>query len=461
MINAKHLHVAHPDELFQTTIYANPGVDWEPLAQQVIDWANAHRLTVIASHTKARTFKLSGRAADHAKATGVELHNFEDADGSVFRHYFGEPTVPFGGCVVLGLSNKKVAKPHIRLHSWMKSGAPHAVSPFQVAEAYSFPVQYTGRGQAVAILELGGGFKVPDLRAYFAKNARWMPWVYSVGVDGQKNAPTGDAGGPDGEVMLDIEIVGAIAPGANIVVYFTDNTEQGFANGILAVAHDTHYKPGILSISWGGPESGWSNAGIRAMEGALQQAKDANIPVFVASGDNGSDDGVGDGKNHVDYPASSVYSIGCGGTRIVLGGSTKIASETVWNDGQEGGATGGGYSTLFEKPEWQPGEAVKRGLPDVAGNADPQSGYNILVDGETATVGGTSAVAPLWAALFALLGEHKGLPVGSVVQTLYANPGAFHDITQGNNGAYKATEGWDATTGLGSPDGTKLLTALS
>jgi kumamolisin len=173
---------------------------------------------------------------------------------------------------------------------------------------------------------------------------------------------------------------------------------------------------------------------------------------------------VNDGQNHVDFPASSPHVLGCGGTTLVANGTT-IESETVWNDGSSGGATGGGYSTVFAAPTWQTGvegfSGTMRGVPDVAGDASPETGYNILVDGQQEVVGGTSAVAPLWAGLIVLINQMKGTPVGFVNPSLYGEEADFNDITEGNNGAYSAGPGWDPCTGLGSPDGEEIAEALA
>jgi kumamolisin len=142
--------------------------------------------------------------------------------------------------------------------------------------------------------------------------------------------------------------------------------------------------------------------------------------------------------------------------------------EEVWNDGVNGGATGGGVSRVFPRPTWQSAANVPaapvagggRGVPDVAGDADPATGYDVRVDGVDTVIGGTSAVAPLWAGLIALLNQLKGRPVGYLNPKLYASTGALHDITQGNNNGFAAWPGWDACTGLGSPIGGKLVTAL-
>jgi kumamolisin len=261
--------------------------------------------------------------------------------------------------------------------------------------------------------------------------------------------------------MLDIEVAGAIAPAAKIVAYFAPNTDAGFLDAITTAIHDSTNKPSVISISWGGPESGWTQQAMTAFDQAFQAAAALGITVCVAAGDNGSSDGVNDGANHVDFPASSPHALACGGTNLQASGGA-IIKEVVWNDGANGGATGGGVSSFFPVPPWQEGLKTNlgtlqnRGVPDVAGDADPASGYDILVDGSTTVFGGTSAVAPLWAALIALINSAKGTPAGYLNPTLYKNPGALSDISQGNNGAFSASPGWDACTGLGSPDGNKV-----
>jgi kumamolisin len=266
--------------------------------------------------------------------------------------------------------------------------------------------------------------------------------------------------------MLDVEVVGAISPQANIVVYFAPNTDAGFLDAITTAVHDTTHKPSVISISWGGPESSWTAQAMTAMDDAFQAAATMGVTVCVASGDNGSSDGVTDGGDHVDFPASSPFALACGGTTLQAAGSS-ISSETVWNDGANNGASGGGVSSFFAVPSWQTGlKAVdnrgqatalsKRGVPDVAGNADPQTGYDVRIDGTDTVIGGTSAVAPLWAALIARLNQASGKPVGYLNPSLYQHPGALRDITRGNNGDFDAAAGWDACTGLGSPNGAAL-----
>ncbi|MBV9733143.1 MAG: S53 family peptidase [Verrucomicrobia bacterium] len=207
---------------------------------------------------------------------------------------------------------------------------------------------------------------------------------------------------------------------------------------------------------------------------AFQDAGTMGKTVFVAAGDSGSSDGESDGANHVDFPASSPYVVACGGTTLEANTSTDtITSEVVWNEtASNEGATGGGVSDFFPKPAYQDSVNVPapttsaggRGVPDVAADADPVTGYQVIIDGSTSAIGGTSAVAPLYAGLFARINQalvQQGKSrAGYVNAALYQNPSAFHDIVSGNNGAFSAGPGWDPTTGLGSPDGGKILSGL-
>jgi len=299
------------------------------------------------------------------------------------------------------------------------------------------------------------------------------PQVTAVSVDGGENSPTGNANSADGEVELDIEVAGAIAPGAKQKIFFAPNSDQGFIDAVTSAIHDADVT--LISISWGQAESNFTTQSLTAFNQAFQEAGTMGKTVFVAAGDNGSSDGETDGKNHVDFPSSSPFAVACGGTTLqASSGNSSIVSETVWNEQSQGeGATGGGVSDFFPKPDYQSQASVPppqtrgggRGVPDVAGDADPVTGYNVLVDGAKSVVGGTSAVAPLYAGLFALINEllvKQGKPrAGDVHRALYQNPQAFRDITSGNNGAFSAAPGWDATTGLGSPNGIQIADALT
>ena len=435
-------------------------------------FASEYGLTVVASDAARRSVQLTGPVAAMSTAFGTTLKLYQQG-GEQFRGRTGELTVPAALAEIVrgvhGLDNRAQAHTHFRMVR--AAAAATSFTALQIAELYAFPTGTTGRGQTIALIELGGGYKQADLDTYFAGlGITTPPAVISVGVDGAANAPVGDPNSADGEVLLDIEIAGALAPDATIVVYFAPNTDQGFLDAITTAIHDTTNHPTIVSISWGGAESTWTAQSTTNYDDALAEAGALGVTVTVASGDSGSSDGVSDKLAHVDFPASSPHVIACGGTSVKVSGTT-LSSETVWNDGTSGGATGGGISDVFALPSWQsaanvppsanPGKHVGRGVPDVAGDADPNTGYNVVVDGAQAVYGGTSAVAPLWAGLIARLNEGRATPLGFANPALYAQPTALRDITSGSNGAYHAKKGWDACTGLGSPNGTALETALS
>jgi kumamolisin len=437
-------------------------------------FARDHGLTVAESSAERRTVKLTGSVADASKAFGVDLHRYDHPEHGSFRGRTGPVFVPAELTDVVegvfGLDDRPQLRPQFRIAD------PRAVTssytPVEVAQAYDFPTSATGAGQCVAIVELGGGYRQSDLDSYFGDLGLPVPTVTAVSVDGATNSPEGDAGSADGEVLLDIEVVGAIATGARIAVYFAPNSDQGFVDAVTTAVHDQTNAPSVISISWGAPESSWTRQAQTALDQAFADAAALGVTVCCASGDNGSGDGVGDGRAHADFPASSPHVLGCGGTRLEPSGA-----ETVWNNGTGGGATGGGVSDTFALPDWQSsadvppsanrGGRVGRGVPDVSGDADPQTGYSVLVDGQQATFGGTSAVAPLWAALVALLNEQRDTPLGFLNPLLYGSgDGALRDVTSGDNDlgdapAYTAGPGWDACTGLGSPDGATLSELLA
>jgi len=434
-------------------------------------FASHHGLKVVKEHPERRTVLLSGSVAQLEAAFGVKLECYEHGSGT-YRGRQGCIELPaeLAGIVlaVVGLDNRPQAKTHFRMrgqHARRPLAAPAAFNPVQLASLYNYP-EADGRGQCVGIIELGGGFTPADLQTYFTNLGLTAPKVIAVPVDGGANEPTGDANGPDGEVMLDIEVIGAIAPGATIAVYFAPNTDAGFLDAITTAVHDTTNKPSVISISWGSAESSWTSQTMTAMDDAFQAAATLGVTICAASGDSGSSDGVTDGADHVDFPASSPYVLACGGTSLHVS-KNSISSEVVWNNGADGGAGGGGVSNFFAVPTWQAGVQAtdstgvakplqKRGVPDVSGDADPQTGYDVRIDGTDAVIGGTSAVSPLWSALLARVNQLVGKPVGYIHPQLYQNPEALRDITQGNNGDFAATPGWDACTGLGSPDGQKV-----
>jgi kumamolisin len=440
------------------------------------EFAHKHGLTVDegASSLARRTMVLRGPASKMESAFGVTINDYEK-EGKRFHSYRGTISMPreYAELVeaVLGLDNHPIAMPHFRLLDKQKKGRQTrhpadmaSFNPPQVAQLYSFPAGVNGAGQTIGILELGGGYNASDLSSYFAGLGIAEPRVTAVSVDGATNSPNlpTDAN-VDGEVTLDIEVAGSIAYGANIVVYFTANTSQGFVDALTTAIHDTTNGPlSVISISWGSAESNWTAQSMTSFDDACQSAAALGITIVVASGSNGSSDG-GSGNN-VDFPASSPHVLGCGGTELIAGNPV-IKQETVWNDQPQGGATGGGVSSVFGLPPWQakanvprpPTSGGGRGVPDVAGNASPESGYNVLFDGQSQIAGGTSAVAPLWASLVTLINQQRGSNIGFANVALYQNAeNGFHDITQGNNGSYSAGPGWDPCCGLGSPNGNQL-----
>jgi len=417
-----------------------------------------------------RTLQLTGTAADMQKAFGVVLEQ-KSINGAEYRVREGAIHLPASltGVVeaVLGFDNRPQVQPHFRIHA-ASAAAPSSYTPPQVAQAYKFPANASGAGQTIGILEFGGGYRQTDLTAYFKSLGLPAPAITAVSVNGGKNAPS-KANSADTEVMLDIEVAASVAPGAKIVVYFAPNTSQGFVNAITTAVHDSKNKPSVISISWGGPESSWTQQSMTAQDAACQSAAALGITITSAAGDNGSSDGAK--GNNVDFPASSPHVLACGGTKLDANGAT-IVSEVVWNEqASNEGATGGGVSNVFALPAWQAGAHVPppsgktggRGVPDVAGNADPATGYTVRVDGQTSVIGGTSAVAPLWAGLIAVANQQLGTQVGFIQPAIYAAKAAsaFNDITVGNNGAFSAGPGWDACTGLGSPIAANLIPLLA
>ncbi len=444
-------------------------------------------LDVVSVEQASRLVRVAGAAADVARVFGADLQLVTSTTAGVpvtHRHRTGGLSVPaaLDGIVVavLGLDDRPQARAQLRI------AAPGAVStsytPLQVGAVYRFPDGLDGSGQTVAIVELGGGFDETDLNTYFSGLGLTAPAVRAVGVDGGGNKPGQDSGA-DAEVMLDVEVAGALAPAAQFVVYFAPNTDAGFVDAVSQATH-AQPTPAAISISWGASEDVWTQQARSALDQALADAAALGVTVTIAAGDDGSADRETDGKAHVDFPASSPHALGCGGTSLQADPTTgQVSTETVWNDGPGQGATGGGVSDAFPLPDWQDsvgvpagasggaggsgGSSGGRGVPDVAGVADPQTGYQVRVGGQDAVIGGTSAVAPLWAALVARLAQSTGRLLGPLQPALYGGvtagdvaPG-FRDITEGSNGAYAAASGWDACTGLGVPDGQQLLDRLA
>src|SRR5260370_8275142 len=452
--------------------------------RKVEDFAQEYGLSIVETNLAKGSVKLGGSVASFDRAFDVELLNYEHPGGS-YRGRTGPVHIPteLDGIVtaVLGLDNRPQARPHFRTHKPAITAHASAqqpagtFTPLQVAQAYDFPGSTDGAGQSIAIIELGGGFRSRDVKRYFRTTLNMTPpKVVAISLDGGHNSPTGDPSGDDGEVMLDIEVAGAVAPKSTLAVYFAPNTDQGFYDAIAAAIHDTRYNPSVISISWGGPESSWSQQSLNEFNTLFEDAATLGVTVCVACGDNGSPHGLNERLQHVDFPASRPYALACGGTKLTAANG-KYATEVVWNEmANQEGSTGGGVSDFFAKPAYQatanvppsvnPGNFVGRGVPDVSGDADPVTGYDVYVDGQASVIGGTSAVAPLWAGLTACINQMLGKRVGALSSLVYSQiapiNGTFHDITSGNNGTYSAQAGWDACTGWGSPVGSAIAAAL-
>jgi kumamolisin len=480
-----------PEELGATPLAEQHVLSRAELAEQygadpadldkVEQFATEHGLEVLEKSPEKRTVVLQGKAPAMSEAFQVELAMYARGDEE-YRSREGNIHIPAELAdiveAVVGLDAHPLARPHFRRAAEGGGGgliSPHAAadgfSPVEIAQLYDFPADTDGSGETIAIIELGGGFRDEDLDTYFDNIGVRRPSVTAVEIGTAQNSPsTPDSA--DGEVMLDIEVAGAVAPGANQLVYFANNTTRGFLGAIQEAVYDQR-GPSVISISWGAPEDAgsWTPTNLQAFDDVFRAAAQVGVTICVAAGDNGSTDGVDDGRQHVDFPASHPFVIACGGTRLEASNGA-VTEEVVW---ENHGATGGGISTSFTPPpSYQdsanldppvnPGQKPGRGVPDVAGDAAPDTGYQVRVDGEDTVIGGTSAVAPLFAGLVARLNQSLrpsiGHSVGFLNAALYAAPQGFSDITQGNNGQFHAHEGWDACTGLGRPIGTRLLEAL-
>ncbi len=478
--------------------------------EKIATWARANQLVVLESSVPMRRVQVQGTIQDIERAFALELNEYQHPQDGQYRGREGEVHVPaeLFGVVdgVFGLDTRRVGRPRRRRSTLrqvsldtMKTASanpfPGSFFPPQVAQLYNYPANLDGSKQNNAIFAFNGagspdprgGYSLAALKTYFEQILGGKtPAITDVVVQGPGNDPgpdtqvSDDQGDSTGEVMLDMCVVGSVAPAADIFVYFTEFTSQGWLDALHQAITDNN-AISVISISYGNPEDdpqgAWSTMSVRVVNQAFQAAMAKGITICVASGDDGSSDGV-NSDAHVDFPASSPFVLGVGGTKLVAtsGAPPTIAEETVWNEAmQDEGAGGGGISAVFTKPSYQngsnippsanPPHRIGRGVPDVSAVADPMSGVVVMhIDGQQLEpIGGTSASTPLWASLIARLNQGLGANCGFLNPVLYSKcaTGVLRDITGGNNGAYSAAPGWDACTGLGSPDGQRLLHALS
>jgi kumamolisin len=363
-------------------------------------------------------------------------------------------------------SQKGIFKSHLHRRETVKTRDitdPLGNTASSLARYYQFPPQQ-GTAPTIGIISLGGTYKTQDLLYYWGQVLGYKvhPIVTSVGVGGAPNKADQVIVEGDGsdENTLDIEIAGGVCPQAKIVVYFGRNTTRGFYDTIHAAVNDKVYHPSIISISWGGSELSYTTNQLKAYDQLFADATRKGIIITVASGDNGSSDGVGDGRPHCDFPASSPHVIACGGTKILPDGE----SAWSWNpDSQTGG--GGGISNHFTIPSFQSTVVYnikKRAIPDLSLNADPASGWTIYFNGQlnVNAWGGTSCVPPAVAGFLGLMNLRYKSDFNTALYSSYHVKGCFRDIVSGDNDKYKASPGFDLCTGLGSVNGTTLFQEL-
>lgn len=430
--------------------------------ENVVNFLLEHGITILKIINDLNTIHATTTVGKIRELFGVVINDYLDTKlNKRYTSHDGELTVPSKIVEnikhIFGFDNTPKYKPFFKLSS--KVSDPVTFYPNYLSGIYNFP-DTTGKNQTIALIELGGGYNIQTLRDYFQSLNIVTPNIVSVSVDGATNNPY-DQSGANGEVQLDIEVVGSLAPDATIRVYFAPNSDQGFYDAILQAINDN---VSVISISWGSPEIYYDDSAMYHMNQLFRQCIEKNISVFVAAGDNGSTDGVNNDKENVDYPGSSPYVTCCGGTKLIVQNEQRF-SEIVWNeDNDNAGSTGGGVSNIFKVPVYQNSVAQRnvdtgllgRTVPDVSAVADPETGYIISVDGQLQVIGGTSAVAPLYAAFTARLNQLKNRNVGFLNNVIYSHPECFYDVTVGNNGKYQASSGYDACTGLGVLNGNLL-----
>ncbi|MGC9949212.1 MAG: S53 family peptidase [Bryobacteraceae bacterium] len=461
--------------------------------EQVAAFARSHDLEVLESHPARRSVVMRGTVTAVNKAFAVELHDYQSPRGK-YRGHAGRPSLPAGLSdiveAVVGLDNRQVPAQHYATALRQNSSDPpntNPLTPQQVAQLYNFPAG-NGAGQTIGIYEMAtnegsAGYTAQDLSDTMQAfgGGLTVPQPIDVSVDGVTNS-----GVSDGETGLDITVASAIAQGAQIAVYFTGGNTQNIIHALQRMIHpgEGDPQPAILSISYGwGPDDdtagSFSDQEYTQMDQLFQDAANLSITVLVSSGDSGAFI-ASQTVAQTSYPATEPWVIACGGTTIGnINGAT--FDEYAWNDTGAGGpgASGGGVSARYPLPAYQQGIGVPnrigtqqpgRGVPDIAGNASENSGYMQFINGQSQPVGGTSAVAPLYAGLIALINANLGFAVGFINPTLYRLAGsAFRDIVSppgpANNSfgqvtGYPVGAGWDACTGLGSVNGTVLQNGL-
>lgn len=448
-------------------------------SDQVANFLRQSGLNVTSVSADHAVIDVVGTSAQVEKAFNVTLNNYQNNKGQVYYANEQAPQIPseLSGLVQsVTLNNEPLWHTHLNTNvtANVGSGPAGGYTPAELRGAYDVnPLisgGYTGSGQNVAVFELDG---------YVASNVSTYVSNYSLGSPAPKNvlvdSYNGSAGQGEVEVELDIEVINAIAPKAQVYVYEGPNSSAGVIDTYKKIATDNIVK--VTSSSWGQCENESAQSDINSEDSIYQQMAAQGQSIFSAAGDTGAYDCRDQSTLlNVDNPADDPYVTGVGGTNLTITGSGSSAgysSEHVWNDSASS-AGGGGISTIFTKPSYQTGTGTtnsysngKRQVPDVTGNADPNSGYSIYSQGTWTVVGGTSAAAPLWAGIATLNNAYAAANgksnLGQANPTLYRmfnttqTYAAYHDITSGTNRYYPATTGYDQASGIGSPDAWNLI----
>lgn len=427
---------------------------------QVKEYLRTQGLTVGKVHSGNLLVDATGTAAQLEKAFGTKLSTWKDArTGRAFYANETAPTLPAGiaGLVsdVTGLNNRAQLHHQATRTVAPRNGPGGGYTPAQLKGGYNVSGTYTGSGQKIALLEFDG-FQQSNITKYDTNYSLGSPTPTVSKVDGGSGA----LGDGQVEVELDIEVLHAIAPKANVTVFEGPNSDAGEVDTYQAIVDS-----GIptTSISWGASESQRTTSNINAVDAVFKAGAAEGLGFYAASGDDGSDD-AGNGTTTVDYPASDPYVTGVGGTKLTVTSSNAFSKEVAWSGG------GGGKSSVFKIPSWQTAVQKSAGggyrqVPDVSAHANPSPGVSIYSQGSWTSVGGTSAAAPEWAAFGALYNQQAAASgkadLGFANPALYtANGTGFHDITSGSNGAYSAATGWDFTSGWGSYNAATLAAKL-
>ncbi|MEU2419680.1 S53 family peptidase [Streptomyces sp. NPDC007851] len=464
-------------------------------AEKVKESLGRYGLRVTDERLEVGSIELTGKAKDLNRAFQTELKLYHGQRQGLFRGREGELHIPadLDGIVagVFGLDKRRVARRRV----FPGHGAHGSFTPQDLEEQYQFP-EGTGRHQKIFLLEFGGCYFDEDTETFCRNHGLTPPAVDIVPVgytpprtlEELEQLPEQDqelAFDVAGEVMMDVQIVAGLAPEADISVLFADWDQKGWIDLLDQVILAA---PGAVSISYGLTEDhpDWSLLGIQEINRRLAAAADKGVTVCVSAGDDGTGDQMRDRRCHVDFPASSPHVLSVGGTQIVRGDVT----ESWWvspgdRSVRNGGSTGGGVSTVWRRPTWQtvqvdslnPGAIDGRVVPDVAALAGPPF-YDLVFVGRPSPNGGTSASAPLWAALVARVYEQlpptkqqrflTPLLYGTGTNSRPLGTHACRDVTAGHDNAsfpfpgrgYPVRVGYDAVTGFGEPVGVELLKAL-